>query len=820
MKLRALACLIFAIGACTTRPGRELERTFDAGRQALQRGSFADAAAAAERGAASSRDPADLLWAWKFRLLQAEIHLLQLHAREARPLLADAPPDGDQFAEIRSRRGYLQARLRFVEGSPADALTALAETRSIVSDRDDTRLDIDALAGQMHYRLGRWTEGDTVLADVLAKAAEASDQYRQAVVLNDIGMSRLVRNRYGEALSWFERVIQQRELEPFDHYVRALNNAGLCYSRLGQFDLAIAAQRRAVDVRRQRGPALEFVQALGNLGNTYFLQGDPSAGLPLYEEARAVATASDLREQSAVWAGNLAQVYVQLGKWDLAERYNNDARRLKESLGNRFVVHNTLNEALVAQGRGQQDEAQRLFEATRNDPLVTPDVKWDAEAGLARVQVAARNTDGASRHFQAALDAIEKTRADLIRPEDKLPFLTRLITFYQDYVNVLVDDKRVERALEVADSSRGRVLAERQYITAPPTATVSRFLAIARESNAVLLSYWLAPRRSLLWIVTGDGARMVDLPSAKDIESLVREHQKTIENALANPIAARDTAGDRLHQLLVAPAAAALAGRSRIIVVPDGALHRLNFETLPVDGPQRHYLVEDLEVQVAPSLALLAESRRRPDDSPTLLLVGNPTPRAPEFPALSYASAEMRAIARHFPPDRVTTFESEQASPANYLVAGPSRYAMIHFTAHATANTASPLDSAVILAGPEAAYKLYARDIVSNASMPLEADLVTVSACRSAGERTYSGEGLIGFAWAFLRAGARRVVAGLWDVDDRSTAELMDRFYGGIAEGERPAHALRRAKLALIAQGGNAAKPYYWGAFQMFTLTP
>ena len=104
--------------------------------------------------------------------------------------------------------------------------------------------------------------------------------------------------------------------------------------------------------------------------------------------------------------------------------------------------------------------------------------------------------------------------------------------------------------------------------------------------------------------------------------------------------------------------------------------------------------------------------------------------------------------------------------------------------------------------------------------MPLRAELVTVSACRSAGERAYSGEGLVGFAWAFLRAGASRVIAGLWDVDDRSTAELMDRLYAHIAAGETASHALREAKLALLAKGGNYGKPYYWGPFQVFTVVP
>jgi len=119
----------------------------------------------------------------------------------------------------------------------------------------------------------------------------------------------------------------------------------------------------------------------------------------------------------------------------------------------------------------------------------------------------------------------------------------------------------------------------------------------------------------------------------------------------------------------------------------------------------------------------------------------------------------------------------------------------------------------VILSKDGSGYKLYARDV---AEQPLSAELVTISACRSAGERTYAGEGLVGFAWAFLRAGAQRVIAGLWDVDDRSTADLMGRVYSEIAAGKSPSTALRTAKLAMIARGGAAAKPYYWAPFQLF----
>jgi CHAT domain-containing protein len=184
----------------------------------------------------------------------------------------------------------------------------------------------------------------------------------------------------------------------------------------------------------------------------------------------------------------------------------------------------------------------------------------------------------------------------------------------------------------------------------------------------------------------------------------------------------------------------------------------------------------------------------------------------PSFPQLRYASAEMSAVSKAFA-GRTAVYRADQATPGRYRDAMPDQFGVVHFTAHAAANAESPLDSAVILSKDGSGYKLYARDV---AEQPLSADLVTISACRSAGERTYAGEGLVGFAWAFLRAGAQRVIAGLWDVDDRSTADLMGHVYAEIAQGRSPAAALRAAKLAMIARGGAAAKPYYWAPFQLF----
>jgi CHAT domain-containing protein len=110
-------------------------------------------------------------------------------------------------------------------------------------------------------------------------------------------------------------------------------------------------------------------------------------------------------------------------------------------------------------------------------------------------------------------------------------------------------------------------------------------------------------------------------------------------------------------------------------------------------------------------------------------------------------------------------------------------------------------------------YKLFARDIVEQ---HLTARLVTISSCHGAGTRAYAGEGLVGLAWAFLRAGAEQVIAALWEVDDAATTKLMNHMYAQIRRGSDPAVALRDAKRALIHSGTSQQKPRYWAPFVIY----
>jgi CHAT domain-containing protein len=270
--------------------------------------------------------------------------------------------------------------------------------------------------------------------------------------------------------------------------------------------------------------------------------------------------------------------------------------------------------------------------------------------------------------------------------------------------------------------------------------------------------------------------------------------------------------------MLVEPARPLLAKSSKIFIVPDGSLNALNFEALLAPDPKPHYWIEDVTIANASSLRLLDRSRSRNQVAKrSLLLVGNPIAASPEFGTLPQAASEMANIGKRFSATDQKVLAQAEATPAAYLAGKPERFGYIHFVAHGTASRLSPLDSAIVLSKPrpsDDSFRLYARDIIQR---PLRANLVTISSCYGAGSRAYSGEGLVGLSWAFIRAGAHNVIGALWDVSDASTPQLMDEMYAAIQQGKPPEEALRAAKLSLLHSDNSFRRPFYWAPFQFYT---
>ena len=478
-----------------------------------------------------------------------------------------------------------------------------------------------------------------------------------------------------------------------------------------------------------------------------------------------------------------------------------------------------LNQAGIDTGRGRTAEARLIYEQTIASNADNPEVLWHAHAGLAGLCLAAGDWEKASQSFEAVIRIVEQSRSELNGPDNKITFLSRLILLYQDYVDALMDHNLPIRAVEVADSSRAQMLAQglpRKGKLETGARGADELRKLARRSGSTWLSFWIAPRRSFLWVVTPDEIRTFVLPPESEIAGAVERYRGFIEGSMRDPMQTESEAGRWLYTELIGKAQSLLPAGSRVVIVPDGPLHQLNFETLPVYGHKPRYWLEDALIAVAPSFGICIHQTARDAGAPqSALIIGDPDSPGREFPKLQYAGAEISKLRQRLTGMSTTIISGAQARPDAYAAAQPGRYSMIHIAAHGEANRRSPLDSALILSPGDRGFKLYARDVMQ---VPLRADLVTISACRSSGARTYAGEGPVGLARAFLQAGAGSVIAGLWDLPDQSTSEMMDRMYQQIAAGVAPEESLRQAKLSSLH--ATYSKPYYWGPFQYYTRRP
>jgi CHAT domain-containing protein len=803
-----LALLLLALAGCAHRPAPSAGALYEDASRLLIHERFADALAQAAAALRAAPLESDIYW--KSRLLGVEILLKQQESGQAKAKLNFQLPSRLQRSEEQVR--YLLCRASIDhDPRPLDDAGSLAVSIGAMK-----------LAGVVEFRKATLTaqQGDYRAAErifhgVLNDAGHRKDDYLEMQAAATLAKVMQAEGRNEECITWSGKVLDMTQaLDAPNSRGRIQLQRGSCYYSLGDLDKALrdfADAEAGLTITGDRGDAQ---RSLGSIANILYSRHDYSHAIATYKQALSLAESQHDDEARANWLNNLANISIETSDIDAGERYNNEAWKIwKDSNDEAYSV---VNAGRIAEAHGDFPRAAELFRsALERWPKETVPALY-AHAGLAQTLAHEGHDREAEDQFRATGALVEHQRTDVLDDQLKLSYFASVIEFYQDYVDFLMSRQRPREALVVAESSRARALTDKMAsahaVRGPHTAADLQRLAAAL--HATLLSYWMGPAKSYVWVVTRDGITAPPaLPPESEIGKLVDTYNRLIQDE-RDPLEAENPAGRLLYYALIAPAQ--IPKGSRVIVVPDGPLYGLNLETLPVSGPTPHYWIEDAVLMITPSLNLLSAGGSAPVAPQSALLIGNPTPVRP-YPPLENADREMTNIARNLDGLRPVVLRGEQASADGYLRSSPGRFTYIHFSTHAEANASEPLESFVVVTPRGDDFKLRARDVLSR---PLQASLVTVSACESAGTRIYAGEGLVGFAWAFLGAGARSVVAGLWKVDDRASADLMSQLYAEISRKAPPADALRTAKLQLIHRTGAWHKPYYWGAFELFTRQP
>ena len=758
-------------------------------------------------------------WAWRFRVLEAEILVWRGLSADAVQLLQVQLAPEFRTTDIGVRR-------EIVLGLAESSLQKFNEAQENFDEAERLARQYEPdLMGELFLARGNLllVRGDLSAAEsAYLQSLQFSQEKKQSFLtlksLGSLGWVSMEEEHYDESIDWDSNALElSRILGARVATEKVLGNMGRSYYKMGDFDRALSLLTEAKHASLELGANTDEMLWLVNIGEVEHGQRLYLSAESDFQQALTLARNLQNRTYIAICLSNLAVVELREGKYDAAGLHNNEALALEQEDGN----HPRWLQSMITGGyiaADKNDFATAKFDFTQvvREKNLDRYLMRQAEAGLADVDAVTKQPADAEIHFHKAMATIEASRSSVRREDLRLSFLSGVAGFYGDYVDFLVSQRRTDEALQVAEVSRARTLAEGLGFRAPSVnfpLKNSRPQQTAKQLGSAVFSYWLGLDHSYLWVITPTGVTLFMLPPAAEIDPLVQSYRQALLGS-RDVLETQNAAGRKLYNLLVAPAAKAIPRGTRVTILPDGSLYGLNFETLLAPSPQLHYWIEDVDVSYANSLTLLAAgASRRPATARKLLLMGDPVSPDAEFPKLPQAAAEMTGIEKYFPAAERTVFSGAEATPESYLKSHPAGFTYIHFVAHGTASRTSPLDSAVILSKQGDDYKLYARDIIQH---PLHADLVTISACHGEGVRTYSGEGLVGLSWAFLHAGAHSVIAALWEVNDSSTPQLMDHLYSEIGKGAAPDAALRDAKLAILHSGGVYRRPFYWAPFELY----
>ncbi len=759
-------------------------------------------------------------------------------------------------------------------GDPDAALShyeqALALRRQL-GDRAGEAQTLNNIA-TVHGAVGEWQEALRVYGQARELLAPLGDRLQEAALLNNIGFAYASVGEPQRALVSFEAALELRRLTGnLRGEVITLNNLGRAWRSLGDLEKALAHHRAAAERATALGDARQEAISRLRLSEVHLDRGDTAAALAEAGSALAHFAASGDRRNEA------AALHLQGRGHALAGRPGQAVSLLEQALARRQALRDRGGEAetlhalataeralgLAEEARAHAEEAIARVEGMRIE-LASLDLRAAFLATqrrayelLIELLMDRHAADPAAGHDRAAFAVSERARARSLRDAIYAGGVQRTAGVPADLLaqRRLLRRRLSAKAAQELKQSGGHADALRRDIEAllaqlddveaeiqrrdPRSTSLAAPPALGAEvatllgPDTLLLEVALGGERSFLWAVGAGTFRSFVLPPAEEIEKLARrahEELRTVESGAAPG----SSALEELGRILMRPVWSETERRPRLAIVADAALHLIPWSALPVPARggtwaagARQPLLELHEVVYLPSAATLALQRQRLSDRPpasrwAAVLAdpvfaaqgpggGGPAP----FDPLPASRREADAIAALAPAGQVWTAVGAAASRDAALSGDLSGYRVVHLATHAVADTENPERSGLVLSLVDSAGRpregfVGLPDIYE---LELDADLVVLSGCATALGREVRGEGVMGLTRAFLFAGAPRVVASLWRVQDRATAELMSRFYHALwREGLSPAAALRQAQRSLRREP-RYRDPYAWAGF-------
>lgn len=672
----------------------------------------------------------------------------------------------------------------------------------------------------------------------------------EAYALSEIGKAYLLLRHYDKALDHYQQALAKlRNIGDRSGEGNTLSQIGVCYSELGNPQEALSHLEQALTLHRDLKELSLEALTLHKIANVELELGRYAdararieAAIKIIESTRSKFISQTLRTSYSASVQAFYELYIELlmrmhkvqpslGHDAVAFQVNEHARArgLLETLNEaRIDIRQGVDVDLLGRERSLQDQLN--IKSERLTRLLAGKHTEEQE------KVARKDVDDLLTAYQ---DVDEKIRAS----SPRYAALKQPEPLNWKEIQQLLDGDTI-----LLEYALGK---DRSYLWRLTSSSVSSF-ELPKRSEIETLA-----RQVYEALTARNRVIRFEKPADKQVRVAKADAEYFAKSTL-------------LSRMVLGPVSGRL-GNKRVVVVTDGALQYVPFGALPIplrDNPRTSRetpgsyqpMIMQHEVVSLPSASTLALLRKEmvgrqlgakttaifadpvfgEDDQRLDAMSSRATKQAHQqaakleskrefsgpmersirdtgglgFPRLPYSRKEADAITALAPKGATRKWLDFEANRLTAISDDLSNYRIVHFATHGLLNSQHPELSGIVLSlvdkdGQSQDGFLRLHEIYN---LKLGADLVVLSACRTALGKEIKGEGLVGVTRGFMYAGAPRVIASLWAIDDEITAEWMKRFYREmLVMDKRPAAAMRMAQVGLWRE--KHLPPYFWAAF-------
>ena len=745
-----------------------------------------------------------------------------------------------------------------------------------VGDRREEANTLDNI-GAVYNSLGETQKALEKFNEALLLSRAVGNRLGEVATLNNIGMAYRLLGETQKALEKFnEALLLSRTIGDRKVEATSLHNIGRVYQSMGEARKALEKFNESLTISRTIGDRIKEAGTLHSIGVVYQSLGETRKALEKFNEALPIFQFVGGRNGEAVTLLRIAQVEQQRGNLTRACQTIEQAVGIIESLRANIVGQELRASYFASRQEFYQSYIDVLMRMQMQNPAAAFDALALEVSERARARSLLELLTESRADLRRGVDdsLLERTRSLQQLLNGKAAAQFALLNRKHTPAQAEAFAKEIASLTTEYEELKAQIRASSpQYaaLTQPQPLSLAEIQQEALDPDTLLLEYALGDNASYLFVASQTALTSHQLPNRAEIEAAARRVRDLLtapqpqrgDTAAKYQARVRKAGADywrqatALSRMLLGPVALQLS-RKRLLIVADGALQYVPFGALPVPDPHAPGrgragaaltpLIVEHEIVHLPSASALTVLRRalagrQPAEKAVAVLAdpvfsiddprvksGGKTQAGGETaPDLARAIADVRGDLRRLlmtrgeaeailsvaPPSaglKALDFQADRATATSDEL---SRYRIVHFATHGLLNSQHPELSGLALSlvdergRPQDGF-LRLHEIFN---LRLPAELVVLSACQTGLGKEVKGEGLVGLTRGFMYAGAARVVASLWRVDDTATAELMKLFYRRmLRDGMRPAAALREAQVEMWKRAPGRS-PFYWAGF-------